>query len=125
MSSLQFSGIVQKYMESEGVSLRALARECGLDSSFLSKILSGKRNPPSEEKIIDKISSVIGVDPDYLMFSCGRIPSKWQNLFLRKDISSILNHVKNFKNLSRHKHQTQSETARKIYTEPDLPDEIL
>lgn len=114
-------------MKTTGISVRSLAKKCGLDSSFLSKVLNGKRNPPSDEKTIIHIASIIGEDPDYMMFSCGRIPAKWQKFFLRKDIHSILAKIDSAKTdqIETTHRKSGPKSSGVKYTAPNLPDEIL
>ncbi len=68
-------------MERCGLGLRELCREAELDPSFLSKVLAGKRNPPSEEEVLRRIAIVLKVDPARLISSAGRIPSEWHRLY--------------------------------------------
>ncbi|MFC2091401.1 helix-turn-helix domain-containing protein [Elusimicrobiota bacterium] len=76
-----FIDMLKCAIENSGISLRELARQTDLDVSFLSKVLSGKRNPPSSEKDINKIARVLQMNSDRLMFSAGRIPKKFLELF--------------------------------------------
>ena len=144
MNSKTFSGIISGWMKNSSVSLRSLAGKCELDSSYLSKILKGKRSPPSDEKTIRKIAEVIGADPDYLTFACGRIPSKLQKLFLRSDIKEILERLAQAEKITA---EVSRETPRNIpreqpvypvrnkisnvahrrkrYIKTEIPDEIL
>src|SRR5579864_4813498 len=81
MKKLPFSDLVEKRMRERGLSLRAVCREARLDASFFSKVLSGKRSPPSEEAVLRKLAAILGIDPIELIVSTGRIPSEWQPLF--------------------------------------------
>jgi transcriptional regulator with XRE-family HTH domain len=80
-SAKEFINLVKVHLEKNRCSLRELARQCNLDVSFLSKILSGKRNPPSSEKDIRKIAEVLKINSDRLLFAAGRIPSNFQKIF--------------------------------------------
>jgi transcriptional regulator with XRE-family HTH domain len=73
-----FSKWVAEGMEKSGLSLRQVARESGLDPSFLSKVLAGKRTPPSDEKPLRRLAKVLGLDPVLLIVSTGLIPSELQ-----------------------------------------------
>ena len=55
----QFNLLVSSALEQQGISLRELARKCGLDVSFLSKILNGKRNPPSRRFLSIFLTQII------------------------------------------------------------------
>jgi transcriptional regulator with XRE-family HTH domain len=81
MKKLPFSDLVERRMRERGLSLRAVCREAKLDASFFSKVLSGKRSPPSEESVLRKLAAILGIDPIELIVATGRIPSEWQPLF--------------------------------------------
>jgi transcriptional regulator with XRE-family HTH domain len=80
MKYAKFAKAIKSAMKQEGLSLRALSRETGIDVSFLSKILRGDRNPPPNSYII-KIAKVLNLNPDQLIFDAGRIPKHAINLF--------------------------------------------
>ena len=73
-----FIKAVKGAMKKKGWSMRRAAREAGLDSSFLSKVLSGKRNPPSDERVIVRLAQRLDIDPVSLVIYAGRIPAKYQ-----------------------------------------------
>lgn len=75
-----FSNLVNAKIDTQKVSLRKVAKEAGLDPSFLSKVLSGKRSPPSDEKILRKVAKFLEINPVLLIVSTGRIPSELQGL---------------------------------------------
>ncbi len=81
----EFIEMIKTALVEKDISLRELARKSSLDVSFLSKILNGKRNPPSNEKDIKKIGKILDIEPDRLLFSAGRIPSSLQEMFNNKD----------------------------------------
>ncbi|MBI5245125.1 MAG: helix-turn-helix transcriptional regulator [Elusimicrobia bacterium] len=68
-------------MRRRGLGLRALCREVGLDPSFFSKVLAGKRSPPAEEGDLRKLAAALGVDAPRLIVSAGRIPEEWRRLW--------------------------------------------
>jgi len=77
-------------MRKKGISLRTLAKGAGIDSSFLSKVLSGKRNPPTEDAVIAKIARILELDGDTLIIFAGRIPRRFQpNLDRDKILSAF------------------------------------
>ena len=80
MTKDPFAARVEAGMLTRGLTLRGLCREIGLDPSFFSKVLAGKRSPPSEEGILRRIAQVLGLDPVELMVAAGRIPSEWRSL---------------------------------------------
>ena len=91
MSSLPpFSRLVTGAMARRGLGLRELCRRAKLDPSFLSKVLAGKRNPPSEEDVLRRMAAALETDPVELLVSAGRIPSEWNALM---DNPSVLQRV--------------------------------
>lgn len=75
-----FARLVSEGMTLRGLGLRELCRRADLDPSFLSKVLAGKRNPPSEEEPLRRIALALELDPIELIVSAGRIPSEWDVL---------------------------------------------
>lgn len=76
-----FAARVAAGLRSRGLTLRGLCREAGLDASFFSKVLAGKRSPPSEEALLRRIAQVLGLDAVELIVSAGRIPAEWSVLW--------------------------------------------
>lgn len=81
MSVPPFAERVSQAMRERGVTLRALCREVGLDASFFSKVLAGKRSPPVEEEVVRRIASSLALDPAELVVAAGRIPSEWRGVW--------------------------------------------
>lgn len=67
-------------MRQKKIGVRKLARQCGIDASFISKVILGQRNPPCDEQIIKKISEALSIDPIMLTIYTGRIPASLQPL---------------------------------------------
>jgi transcriptional regulator with XRE-family HTH domain len=87
MSALPpFSRLVTAAMARRGLGLRELCRQAGLDPSFLSKVLTGKRNPPAEEETLRRIASVLDTDAVELLVAAGRIPSEWRSLTTNREL---------------------------------------
>jgi transcriptional regulator with XRE-family HTH domain len=68
-------------LRGRGLTLRGLCREAGLDPSFFSKVLAGKRSPPSDEAMLRRIAEVLGLDAVELIVAAGRIPAEWRALW--------------------------------------------
>lgn len=85
-----FARRVAEGMERAGLSLRQVARDADLDPSFLSKVLAGKRTPPSDEKALRRLAKVLGIDPDLLIVSTGLIPSELQGVLEDPEILKSL-----------------------------------
>lgn len=77
----KFTKIIKESMKKNAKGVRALARECGIDASYLSKVLKGKRNPPADEEILKKLAGILDLDPVMLIIYTGRIPAHLQSLF--------------------------------------------
>ena len=78
---LPFSARVSEGMRRRGLTLRGLCRQADLDPSFFSKVLSGKRRPPSEEPVLRRVADVLGLEAAELIVAAGRIPSEWRALW--------------------------------------------
>lgn len=126
MSPKDFASVIKQALKESGLSLRSFAKECSLDSSYLSKVLKGKRNPPAEEDAIAKVADFINMPHERLMFICGRIPSRLQGIFLREDIFEILEDLsaKASKRPGTRK-SPGAVPAKSVYKRQNIPDEIL
>lgn len=85
-ASPSFSRLVAGAMERRGLSLRELCRRAALDPSFISKVLAGKRNPPSEEKALRRVAGALELDPIEVIVSAGLIPTDWGALWSDSDL---------------------------------------
>lgn len=81
-----FSRLVAAAMARRGLGLRELCRRAELDPSFFSKVLAGKRNPPSEEGTLRRVAGALDLDPVELIVSAGLIPSDWSALWSDSDL---------------------------------------
>ena len=63
---------VVEAMDQQGYSARQLAFEVGVDPSYISRLLAGERNPPSDQ-IIGRIAVALKVDLEDLLLSAGRL----------------------------------------------------
>jgi transcriptional regulator with XRE-family HTH domain len=95
MKYAKFAGTIKKAMKKKGLSLRALSRETGIEVSFLSKILSGDRNPPPDAYIV-KIAKILEIDPDILIIQAGRVPDDVMPMFqyVMTELKSIGSEIK-------------------------------
>ncbi len=76
-----FARLVADAMARRGLGLRELCRRADLDPSFLSKVLAGKRNPPSDEEPLRRVAEALELDPVEVIVSAGRIPTDWGALW--------------------------------------------
>ncbi|MBI5241039.1 MAG: helix-turn-helix transcriptional regulator [Elusimicrobia bacterium] len=72
---------VEAGLRGRGLTLRGFCRAAGLDASFFSKVLAGKRSPPSDEGMLRRIAEVLGLDAVELIVAAGRIPAEWSALW--------------------------------------------
>ncbi len=80
MSSASFAGLVSEAMARRGLGLRELCRRARLDPSLLSKVLAGKRNPPTDDETLERLAQALEFDPIALSVSAGRVPASWRAL---------------------------------------------
>lgn len=79
--ALPFAALVRARMAEKGLGLRELCRDAGLDASFFSKVLAGKRSPPAEEEMLRRLADLLGLDPVRVVVAAGRIPRDWRALW--------------------------------------------
>jgi transcriptional regulator with XRE-family HTH domain len=75
-----FCGITREGMRQSGISLREMCRRTGTDPSLMSKVLSGKRNPPLDDETIAKMSEALELDPACLFVALGKLPPAWRRI---------------------------------------------
>ena len=80
-ASPSFSRLVADAMARRGLGLREVCRRAELDPSFFSKVLAGKRNPPSEEGALRRVAGALDLDPVEVIVSAGLIPTDWGALW--------------------------------------------
>lgn len=76
-----FARVVAEALRRRGLGLREACRRASLDPSLLSKVLAGKRNPPSDERTLRRLAEALEADPIELIVSAGFIPSDWSALW--------------------------------------------
>lgn len=76
-----FSRLVTQAMALRGLGLRELCRRAELDPSFLSKVLAGKRSPPSEEAVLRRVARALELEAVEVIVAAGLIPSDWGALW--------------------------------------------
>lgn len=76
-----FAALVRSRMSEKGMGLRELCRDVGLDASFFSKVLAGKRSPPAEEEMLRRLAACLDLDPVRIVVAAGRIPRDWRALW--------------------------------------------
>jgi len=76
---MEFGELLKDLRTEKGVSIKKLAKDVGLDYTYISKLENLKVNPSS--KVVKRISDYFNYNSDELMLSAGKIP---------KDIEEIL-----------------------------------
>lgn len=115
-----FIRAVKEALQKKGWSMRKAAREAGLDSSFLSKVLSEKRNPPSDERVIIRLAQKLDIDPDSLVIYAGRIPAKYQKDLEKPEAIRLLRETRALSSAER---PITKKIKRAVKEE--MPDELL
>lgn len=94
-SNNPFARRVSEGMRNRGLTLRQFCREVPLDPSFFSKVLAGKRSPPSSEDVLRRIARLLSLGETQLIVAAGRIPSEWgalcEDARLFQDVNSLAN----------------------------------
>jgi transcriptional regulator with XRE-family HTH domain len=81
-----FRALLLGGMECKAISLRELCRRSRTDPSLLSKIISGKRNPPLDDAAIENIASALDLNPAELHVAAGRLPESWRELAENREL---------------------------------------
>ncbi len=74
MMAKTFGHALRELRRSKGVSQRNLAEKVGVDFSYISKLENDRHSPPAADTIV-KICKALGVAPDELLASTGKIPT--------------------------------------------------
>lgn len=70
-------------VDGRSLSVRRLAKQVGIEPSYLSKIERGLESPPGEETII-KMAVELGEDPDVLLALAGKVSSGLQAIIRQR-----------------------------------------
>lgn len=81
-----FVRLVTEAMARKGLGLREACRRAGVDASYLSKVLAGKRNPPSDEETLRRLAAALELEPVELVVAAGLIPADWGGLWSDPDL---------------------------------------
>lgn len=92
-----FGEALRDLRRSAGLSQRQLAREVGLDFSYISKLENNRIPPPAADTVVD-LCRVIGVSPEALLALSGKIPEKiHQNISTSVAAQEFLQHAEMLK----------------------------
>lgn len=73
-------GEIKRRIKEMGLTLRDIADATGCDTSYISKILSGKRPVPLERSFLKKLGRILGYDEDMFLLNFGLLPEKLEIL---------------------------------------------
>lgn len=76
---MEFGKLLKDLRVKKGVSIKKMAKEVGINYTYISKLENSKVHPSS--KVVGKFSKYLKYDSDELLISAGKIP---------KDIEQIL-----------------------------------
>ena len=98
MNEENFGQYLKKIRIAHNISQRELAKNIGVDFTYLSKIENGKLEPPAEDTI-KKIADCLGENADNLILLANKIPSDYKEV-LKSDpqIPFMLRRIGNFTN---------------------------
>lgn len=96
----KFSQLLSQYIEEKNVRIYSLAEYCGIDRSFMYKIVHGKRTPGSASTV-NKIADYLRLTPG----ECRELTDAYfitvqgsDNFYRRKHVLAFLNDFKNIVN---------------------------
>ena len=71
-----FGEVIRATRKEKGYSQRELARQIGLDFTYLSKLENNRADYPPKENVIRIIAQKLDLNEEELVFLAGRIPQK-------------------------------------------------
>ena len=89
METREFSERLRELREKAGLSQGELADKVGVNFTYLSKIESGVKPPPSEQVIL-RLAEVLDADRDELMTLAGKVPSDIAKILKNRDALQLL-----------------------------------
>jgi transcriptional regulator with XRE-family HTH domain len=78
---LDFGQHIRDLREAKSLSVRQVAAQLGLESSYLSKIEHGERLP--SEAVLEALAALLGANPHILLAMTGRISKAFQEALRR------------------------------------------
>lgn len=79
VESNTFGRSLRTLRRSKSVTQRELARKVGVDFSYISKVENDRLSPPAADTIV-KICEALGVAPEELLASTGKIPRQLREM---------------------------------------------
>ena len=84
-----FGQALRELRRSKGVSQRDLAEKVGVDFSYISKLENDRHPPPAADTIV-KICKALGVAPDELLASTGKMPTNLKDSLSTVSFQAVL-----------------------------------
>ncbi|MGK7914781.1 MAG: helix-turn-helix domain-containing protein [Prochloraceae cyanobacterium] len=75
-----FGQVIRTARKNKGYSQRDLAKQIGLDFTYLSKLENSRTDYPPKEDVIRSIAKHLELDEEELVFLAGRIPQRDEEL---------------------------------------------
>lgn len=93
-TNADFGRALRAKREEKGLSLRALARELGVQPSYLSKAELGEVS--LSEDCLDRAAEILGFDPDALFLHAGKLTSRMREIVSRhpQAFADLIKHLK-------------------------------
>lgn len=121
-----FARLIRSRMEEKGLGLREFCRCVAVDPSYFSKVLAGKRNPPSEEEVLERIAEVLDLEAAWVVVSAGRIPRAWSGLWREPELYERAKELlTGTSGRSPRRENGWNRRPRADYVKKDLEDELL
>lgn len=74
-----FGETIKRKREEMGKTLKELADEIGIDSTYLCKFENNYQIRPAKEPVIRSLAIALGFQPEWLLLKCGKLPYKYQD----------------------------------------------
>ena len=90
-NEMKFSKLLKSLRTKKGVSIKKLARELGINYTYISKLENSKVNPSRE--VIDRFSHYFNYSSDELMTAAGKIPRDIEEI-LKNNPKETINYLR-------------------------------
>ena len=99
MGKNEFGQILRKIREKAGLSQKELGDKVNVDFTYISKIESGAKPPPSK-KVITKLATILNIDEEEMLILAGNIPEDITEMLKNPDTIRYLRSAKTKKIIS-------------------------
>jgi lambda repressor-like predicted transcriptional regulator len=109
----EFKRLVEEGLQRQGISLRQAALGADITPSYLSKVLSGKRDFPSDAAIL-RLADVLGVEPpELLLAEAGRVRFRASRDLTKEEMESVMRTLRDVMSGKRHSIRKQRPRSRR------------